>query len=164
MLAFYHQRFYKKQTNKNRLASPHLLFDNCSLPSWFVWAVATQRGRCGLSMSVCLSVCQLLLHLSSVTWDEPHWISSTSSPAPHPQALSWQQLTRVWKLSWQSQRTRWVGMHSTERDVKLRGANTERFGPKILLPSVSAGQSSIATSLISRYCRSTSRIQICFLK
>lgn len=57
MLAFYHQRFYKKQTNKNRLASPHLLFDNCSLPSWFVWAVATQRGRCGLSMSVCLSVC-----------------------------------------------------------------------------------------------------------
>lgn len=35
--------------------------------------------------------------------------------------------------------------------------------PQILLPSVSAGQRSIATSLISRYCRSTPRIKNYYL-
>lgn len=102
------------------LSPPHLVSVSCD------HTVGKVRAE-----HVCLSVCQVLLHLSSVTWgwttlDLIHLIPS--SPGSHPQALSWQQLTGMWKLSWK--RTQWMGTHNPECVVKLQGANTERCGPK----------------------------------
>lgn len=56
MLAFYHQRFYKKQTNKNRLASPHLLFAQLFPPLLVCVSCGHTKGKVWAE-HVCLSVC-----------------------------------------------------------------------------------------------------------
>lgn len=50
-----------------------------------------------------------------------------------------------------------MGTRNAKYVVELQEANTEVFGLKSSPQSVSAGQGSVATSLISRHCKSTLR-------
>lgn len=50
-----------------------------------------------------------------------------------------------------------MGTHNAKYVVELQEANTEVFGLKSSPQSVSAGQGSVANSLISRHCKSTLR-------